>query len=268
MVYYITMSRVGIIGGSGLYEIPGFEPEGEQVISTPYGEPSAPYKVGKLGSHELVFLPRHGLGHNTPPHKVNYRANITGFKELGVERIIAVCATGGVNPSLVPGSIVVLDQVLDFTQGARVGTFFEGDDVVHVDFTEPFCPELRESLIKAALASDIEVADSGTYVCVNGPRLESRAEIKHFASIGSDVVGMTAMPEAALAREAEICLSTLAVVTNRAAGMTGEKLTTEEVVETMGQSIEKVKALIKAALPLISDERNCPCPTALTGSRL
>jgi len=257
------MSKVGIIGGSGLYEIPGLRLTEERDMDTPFGMPSSPYMMGELGGSELVFLPRHGLHHDLAPHRINYRANIRGFSTLGVDRIISVCSSGGINPSLEPGSIVVLDQVLDFTQGARASSFYDEHEVVHIDFTEPFCPELRAALIGAAGEAGIDVAGSGTYVCVNGPRLESRAEINLFSSMGADVVGMTAMPEAALAREDQICLANITVVTNRAAGITGQKLTTLEVVENMRQSTERVKALIKAMLPLIPAERSCPCKDAL-----
>jgi 5'-methylthioadenosine phosphorylase len=158
--------------------------------------------------------------------------------------------------------------VLDFTQGARASSFYDEHEVVHIDFTEPFCPELRTALIGAASKAGIDVAESGTYVCVNGPRLESRAEIVHFSSMGADVVGMTAMPEAALAREDQICLANITVVTNRAAGISGQKLTTQEVLENMRQSTERVKSLIKAMLPLIPADRSCSCQNALKDARM
>lgn len=262
------MKRIGIIGGSGLYEIPGLKLHDEKDITTPYGMPSAPYMIGELDGHEMVFLPRHGLHHNLAPHMVNYRANIRGFLDLGVDRIIAVCATGGIGQGMEPGAIVVLDQVIDFTQGARTSTYFDEHEVVHIDFTDPFCPEMREALISASRLSGPEAKDGGTYICVNGPRLESKAEIKLFASMGADVVGMTAMPEAALARELEICISTIAVVTNRAAGLTDTKLTTAEVIESMRQSTAHVKNIIKAALPLIPKQRACPCKSALEGTNM
>ena len=268
MVYYITMARVGIIGGSGLYEIPGLTLREERDIETPFGMPSAPYMIGEMDGSELIFLARHGMHHNIAPHRINYRANIRGFRDLGVERIIAVCASGGINSSMPPGSIVVLDQVVDLTQGARSSTFYDGHEVVHIDFTDPFCPELRGALLTASERSGTGAIDGGTYVCVNGPRLESRAEIRHFASMGADVVGMTAMPEAALAREDELCLANITVVTNTAAGMSGVKLTTREVVETMRRSTERVKSLIREALPLVPPGRGCPCKDALEGARM
>jgi 5'-methylthioadenosine phosphorylase len=262
------MPLVGVIGGSGLYGIPGLRALGEEAVRTPYGEPSAPYVRGEIAGLEVAFLPRHGRDHGIQPHRINYRANLYGFKQLGAERIITVNATGGMAPGLKPGHIVALDQVIDMTQGAREATFFDGDEVVHIDFTEPYCPELRDALIKAGGGTGINVAGRGTYLCVNGPRLESKAEIAHFAKIGGHVVGMTGMPEAALARELEICLAGLAVVTNFAAGISERKLTTDEVVEVMRMSNENIKVLLKAALGLVPHERKCPCRDALKGARM
>lgn len=262
------MARVGVIGGSGLYDMPGLEVTGQQKVDTPFGMPSAPYMLGGIDGHEIVFLSRHGMQHSQPPHKVNYRANIHGMMLLSVERIIAVCACGGINPSMPPGAIVALDQVLDFTGGMREATIFDGGQVVHVDFTEPYCAEMRSVLIASAREAGVHLHNSGTYVCVNGPRLESAAEIRHFASIGADVVGMTGMPEAVLAREHELCYSSLAVVTNKAAGISEGKLTTEEVMEQMRRSTEDVKSIIRAALALMPTSRGCSCKDALSGSSM
>lgn len=264
---YITMT-IGIIGGSGLYEIEGIEITKELALTTPYGEPSAAFKVGALGGREVVFLARHGADHRFPPHRVNYRANIWGFKSLGVERIISVSAVGGIHRALAPGALVLLDQIIDFTQGARASTFFDGGEVVHVDFTLPYCPEMRVNIMEAALAAGLELVDSGTYVCVNGPRLETAREIQFFSTIGGDVVGMTAMPEAALAREAALCFAGIAVVTNYAAGIVEKKLTTTEVVETMRGSLERIKALLREAIPRIPAGRSCFCPDALRDAAL
>lgn len=262
------MAKVGVIGGSGLYDMPGLEVTGQQDVETPFGMPSAPLMLGRLESHEIVFLSRHGIQHSYPPHKVNYRANVHAMKLLGVERIIAVCACGGINPAMAPGSIVVLDQVLDFTGGMREATIFDSGQVVHVDFTEPYCPDLRSLLLSAARYSEVKVHNSGTYICVNGPRLESAAEIRYFGSIGADVVGMTGMPEAVLAREHEICYASLAVVTNKAAGISEGKLTTEEVVDQMKKSTDQVKQIIKSALELMPWDRSCACKDALSGSSM
>jgi 5'-methylthioadenosine phosphorylase len=262
------MSIIGVIGGSGLYEMKGFKVLDEQLVKTPFGEPSAPYAIAEYEGQRIAFLPRHGLMHNIHPHKLNYRANIWGFSEIGVKRIISVCATGGMKEGMKPGDIVLVDQVLDFTQGARVGTFYEEDKVVHVDFTEPYCPELRSAILRGADIAGVDVIDNGTYVCVNGPRLESRAEIDFFRQSGGHVVGMTGMPEASLARELEICYSTIAVVTNHAAGITGDKLTTTEVVDTMNKAGDKLKKIISSSLSEIPHERHCHCRDALKDSEL
>lgn len=257
----------GIIAGSGLYDISDFETIELKKIDTPFGEPSDLYRLGRLGGHEIVFLPRHGSPHRTPPHMVNYRANIWGFKTLGVERIISVSATGGIGEGLKPGDIVILDQIIDMTGGARKNTFYD-NEVVHVDFTEPYCPEMRGYLINAAKEVSLMIHPSGTYVATNGPRLETKAEITFFRLIGADVVGMTAMPEAVLARELEICFGGIAVVTNYAAGLLQRKLTTTEVIETMKVANKRVLAIIKASLPYLERDRQCPCKDALKEARL
>lgn len=262
------MPKIGVIGGSGLYGIEGLKPLEEKTVETPFGRPSDAYRIGEVGGREVVFLPRHGAGHALAPHKINYRANIWGMKSLGVERIIAVNATGGI-AGTAPGDIVLLSQVLDFTGGARASTFYEENDVVHIDFTEPYCPETRAILREAARRAKAGLIDGGTYVCVNGPRLESRAEIEFFRGAGGHVVGMTGMPEASLAREQEMCYAALSVVTNYAAGvLENKKLTTTEVVEVMGRSTEAIRLILKEAFALMPAQRGCPCGQALKDSRL
>jgi 5'-methylthioadenosine phosphorylase len=273
MLYYITMSLssgppVGIIGGSGLYDIPGLSMTGERRVSTPFGEPSALYRTGEVSDVDVVFLPRHGANHDITPHRINYRANIWGFRELGVRRILSVNATGGIDPGLKPGDIVLPDQVLDMTQGARASTFYEDDKVVHIDFTDPYCPELRVSIIEAGKNTGTDVRDTGTYICVNGPRLESRAEIRLFGTMGAHIVGMTGMPEAALARELEICMASISVVTNYAAGISERKLTTQEVLVKMKESNGRIKRLIKETISVIPGSRQCPCKDALQGAEM
>lgn len=258
---------IGVIGGSGLYELKGLNMLEDKALNTPFGEPSAPYRVGEISGIRVAFLPRHGKGHNFPPHKINYRANIWGFRELGAHRIIAVNASGGIDTSFKPGEIVLLDQVIDMTQGMRSSTYYDGAEVVHVDFTEPYCPELRKAILDAASGAGIKIRNTGTYICVNGPRLESRAEIEHYDRIGADVIGMTSMPEASLARELEICFSAIAVVTNYAAGLAGKKLTTEEVVKLMTDSNDSLKSILGEALALIPSDRACQCKDALKGAR-
>ena len=267
------MAKLGIIGGSGLYAVPGFRLLEEQAVSTPYGEPSGQYIMavpeGPGGEgRSVVFLPRHGAKHSIPPHKVNYRANVWGMRALGAERILGVNAVGAIDTGLPPGSIALPDQAIDLTQGARESTFYDGQDVVHIDFTDPYCPEIRSVLMEAAKAEGVLVFNGATYVCTNGPRLESRAEIEFFRRGGGHIVGMTGMPEAALARELQLCYASVCVVTNFAAGVSGEKLTTTEVVETMAKSTSAVMALIKRALSLMPSQRSCHCKDALSGTRL
>ena len=257
------MAIIGIIGGSGLYEIQGLALRQKEKIKTPFGNPSEDYIIGKFGDQDIIFLPRHGKNHNIPPHMINYRANIWGFKKLGVERILSVSAVGGIKKGLKPRDVVVLDQVLDMTRN-RESTFYDGKKgVVHIDFTEPYCPEMRKLLLKAGKLSKVHLKKGGTYVAVEGPRLESASEIKSFGILGGDVVGMTGMPEAALARELEMCYSGLSVVANYAAGISKEKLTVQEVMEAMTIATEKIKRLFRAAFPIIPDRRKCPCRVAL-----
>ena len=259
---------IGIIGGSGLYQIEGVTIREQRTIRTPFGDPSDSYLIGDFSGDEVVFLPRHGSNHAVPPHKINYRANIWGFKELGVERIISVGATGGIDAVMAPGTIVVLDQIIDLTHG-RQTTFYDGENgVVHIDFTDPYCPEVRHAIIEAGNKADMSLIKSGTYICTNGPRLETRAEIEFYSQIGATVVGMTGMPEAALAREAEICYAGIAVVTNYAAGITEKKLTSAEVIETMNRISLQLKELLRESFGLIPKGRNCSCKTALRDARI
>lgn len=261
----------GLIGGSGLNEIEGLEVTKEVSVSTPFGEPSSSYKIGSLDGSEVVFLPRHGTAHSIAPHKINYRANIWGFKSLGVERIISVGAVGGINRHMPPGSIILLDQIIDMTSGAREATFYDKDKVVHIDFTSPYCPEMQELFINAARKAGVELTNDGTYICVNGPRLETAKEISFFSMIGADVVGMTAMPETSLAREVEICISGIAVVTNYAAGVSSTKLTVTEVVEAMKDSTHKIKSLIREFILLsnaTAASRACGCKDALKNAEI
>lgn len=260
------MSKIGVIGGSGLYSMPGLPITRSRKITTPFGDPSDNYIFCEFSGKEIVFLPRHGSPHRIPPHKINYRANIWGFKELGLERIISVNAVGGLSLEMSPGMIVIPDQIIDMTKG-RESTFYDGE-AVHVDFTEPFCPELRDSVLESGKRLGIKLKDGGTYICVSGPRLESRAEINLFSSIGADVVGMTLMPEASLAREAELCFVCIAVVTNYAAGITKKRLTVAEVIETMEGASENVWRLLRLMFDLIPDERKCLCGDALKEARM
>ncbi len=223
------MKKIGIIGGTGFTSMKQLEIIHREVVNTPYGEASAPLTHGRLGDLELLFLPRHGSGHNIPPHRINYRANIWAMKELGVEQIIGFATVGGITQP--PQAMVIPDQLIDYSWG-REQTFFDGEDglVSHVDFTAPFCAELRQILTNAALGAGIDIVTEGVYGVTQGPRLETAAEINRMQADGCDIVGMTALPEAALAREKGLCYATCAIVVNWAAGK-GDGAITQELID-------------------------------------
>lgn len=259
--------KIGIIGGSGLYSIDGFESAGEVEQKNIYGTPSSPYKIFRQGEVEFYFLSRHGHLHNIAPHKVNYRANIYGFKELGVEQIISFTATGGISENLKPSDIVIPNNAIDMTSG-RVSTFFDENEIVHIDFTNPFCHDLRGQLIKMSFEAGVPIVKNGVYLCTNGPRLETASEIKMFKSFGADIVGMTLFPEAVLAREAEVCYCNISIVTNFAAGISKTKLTTDEVVENVKNAEVKLKQILTAYGKNPCVTGTCGCKSALTNSRI
>ena len=239
------MRKIAIIGGTGIYSpeaLQGFE---EKVIDTPYGQ--ALCNIGELAGNQVVFITRHGVGHKTAPHKVNYRANIWALKSLGTEEIFATTAVGSLNPEMKAGHFVVCSNVLDFMK-SRINTFYDTPKrgVVHVDFSYPYCPCVRERVIRCLEKLDIPFHKEGVYVATEGPRFESAAEIKAYAMLGGDLVGMTNMPECILAREAEMCYSTCSIVTNMAAGISPTPLSHMEVVEAMGKSINNMNKLIAA----------------------
>ncbi len=241
--------ELAIIGGSGLTSMPGLEIIRKEVMHTPFGEPSAPVTFGRLNGIEIAFLPRHGAGHTIPPHQINYRANIWALKHMGAQHVVAMAAVGGITDEMVPGRIAIPDQIIDYTSG-RGHTFFENNlsHVTHVDFSEPYCEELRGKLQAAAEGCcDTEVIPFGTYGATQGPRLESRAEITRLERDGCDLVGMTGMPEATLARELELCYACCAVVANWAAGKgDGGMITIEEINETLRGSMEQANRLLLA----------------------
>jgi len=259
---------IGLIGWSEIYDIEGTAVKKDRKISTPFGAPSDSYRIAEISGIEVAFLPRHGSPHHIAPHKINYRANIWGFKELGVERIISVNAVGGINPKYKPGDIVILNQIIDMSEG-RAASFYDEGEIVHVDFTEPYCPELKAAMLAGGKKAGIAIIKEGaTYVCTNGPRLETAAEIKAFSLLGADVVGMTGMPEAALARELALCFAGFAVITNYAAGTSAGKLTTTEVKETIAASTKMLKSILKETISLIPANRNCACKDALTNAKM
>lgn len=247
------MTAVAIIGGSGLTNLKTLRITRREVIRTPYGEPSAPMVFGQLGGQEAVFLPRHGAGHTIPPHEVNYRANIWAIKQTGVDKVIAVNAVGGISPGyLASGTLVVPDQTIDYTYG-RAHTFFgsEHKKVAHVDFTYPYCETLRQTIIQAAARAKIKVVGRGTYGATQGPRFESAAEIRRMEHDGADIVGMTGMPEAGLARELELCYVSIALVVNPAAGKAKDTISIREIETNLETGMVAVRSLLEQVIPLI-----------------
>jgi len=239
------MSRLAIIGGTGLSKLENLEIIKREVVQTPYGEPSAPLTHGEIDGHEVLFLPRHGHGHTLAPHKINYRANMWALKEAEVTHILAVAAVGGIPTHFVPQTLVVPDQIIDYTY-SRVNTFFEEglNEVTHIDFSYPYCEGLRQEIIAASRQLQIVIEDEGTYGATQGPRLETAAEINRMEKDGCHIVGMTGMPEAALAKELEICYATFAVVANLAAGRGEEELTMEMIQSHLSEGMAKTRLII------------------------
>ncbi|MBI3561365.1 MAG: S-methyl-5'-thioinosine phosphorylase [Gammaproteobacteria bacterium] len=244
------MSKVAIIGGTGLTKLTNLTITGREVHVSKYGEPSAPLTRGLLVGKEVIFLPRHGAGHTIPPHKVNYRANITVLKNVGVEKVISINAVGGITTAMEAQRIVIPDQIIDYTWSRHHTFFDEGlNQVVHVDFTSPYCEELRQSIIAAARRDKLPIIDTATYAATQGPRLESAAEIDRFERDGCHIVGMTGMPEAALARERGLCYASIAVVVNKAAGRGKGVITMEEIEHNLVAGVDQVKRILEAVIP-------------------
>jgi len=255
---------IGVIGGSGLYEIEGLTEIDEVRIETPFGEPSDVYITGVLEGVRMVFLPRHGRGHRLLPSEVNYRANVFGMKKLGVERIISVSAVGSMKEEIAPGHIVIPDQFFDRTQGRRASTFF-GDGVVgHVQFADPVCGELSTALFAAAGEVGATVHKGGTYICIEGPNFSTRTESKIYRSWGIDVIGMTNLPEARLAREAEICYGTVALATDYDCWHEEhDDVSVESVLAIIDKNVATARNMIKSVVPKLVADRTCPCREAL-----
>lgn len=243
------MTHLALIGGSGLARLDGLDVVRQEQVTTPYGEPSAPVTFGELDGAPLVFLPRHGGAHTIPPHRINFRANLWALREAGVDRVIAVAAVGGISPAMAPGALCVPDQLIDYTWG-RAQSFFDGGDsaVNHVDFTQPYCEEQRQVLLRASRKTGIDVVDGGCYGVTEGPRLETAAEVRRLERDGCDLVGMTGMPEAALARELELCYACLAVNVNWAAGKGDGPITMTEIDANLASGMQQVRRLLAAAI--------------------
>lgn len=239
---------LGIIGGTGLSKLPGLSITHRQVIRTPFGEPSGPLTFGNLDGHPVLFLARHGYGHTIPPHLVNYRANIWALHAQGARNVVSVSTVGGIHQNLAPGDLCIPDQIIDYTHG-RETTFneYEGRAVTHLDFTWPYCQAMRERCQQALRDAGERFMDGGVYAAVQGPRLETKAEIDRMARDGADMVGMTGMPEAYLAREIGLCYAAIAVSVNWAAGR-GESvlsITSQEIEDTLSQVIPRLRLVLK-----------------------
>lgn len=245
-------ARLAIIGGTGLSQLFGDEST-VQIVDTPYGAPSAPISLNSADAHPAAFLPRHGHPHNIPPHKINYRANIWALKHIGIERIIAVNAVGGIRPEFAAGVVVVPSQIIDYSYG-REHTYSDGKPdaaLDHIDFTAPFDRELRTRLLTAAGEQQTTVFDGGVYGVTQGPRLETAAEINRMAADGCDLVGMTAMPEAALARELGIAYASLCLVVNPAAGRSDEVITMEAIQRVLDDGMVAVRSVLSAVIAMV-----------------
>ena len=238
---------IAVIGGSGLTQLANLETTRREIVRTPYGDPSGPVTFGRIGSTDTVFLARHGYGHTLAPHEVNYRANLWALHHLGVTRVIAVATVGGIAPALGAGTLALPDQIIDYTWG-RPSTYFEGSEqpVTHIDFTFPFDEETRQMLAAAARDAGVPVVEGGTYAAVQGPRLETKAEIDRLDGDGATMVGMTLMPEAALARELKLRYAAITVVVNPAAGRgaSAKSISVQEIGRVIEETMSKVRLIV------------------------
>lgn len=260
----LMLAEIAVIGGSGVYSFPGVKSRKQVSVSTPYGKVSG-VVLGKLRGRKIAFIPRHGRGHTVPPHRINYRANLWALKKLGVIRVLATTASGSLNLRMKPGELVLLTQFLDFTK-SRPLTFYEGGKtgVVHVDMTEPYCPELRKVISKVARRLGIKLHAKATYACMEGPRFETPAEIVALRKLGADLVGMTNIPECVLAREVGICYAAVGIVTNYAAGLSKSPLSHAEVLRLMKQNIGRTQKLLFESIGEIPHARSCNCSRAVS----
>ncbi len=259
---------IGIIGGSGLYSMPGFEVQEEILLDSPWGRPSDEYVVGRLAGKEVAFLSRHGRGHRISPSELNFRANIYGFKHLGVERIISLSAVGSLKEEHPPLKFVIPDQFFDRTRG-RVSTFFGEGIVAHISFADPVCPQLSEVVAEACISSGIDVAKGGTYLCMEGPAFSTKAESNVYRSWGMDVIGMTNLQEAKLAREAEICYVTVAMVTDYDCWHEEHAaVTVTDILANLSQNAANACKVVAKSVANMPATRECKCGSALAHALL
>jgi 5'-methylthioadenosine phosphorylase len=258
-----TESAIGIIGGSGLYELEGLTDIRWKRVRTPFGDPSDEYCVGMFEGRRVIFLPRHGRGHRLMPSELNYRANVWGFKSLGAEWVVSVSAVGSMKEGIHPLDLVIPDQFFDHTR-RRVASFFGDGVVAHVGMAEPVCPDLADLVEKAARATGAAVHRGGTYICIEGPQFSTQAESRIYRGWGVDVIGMTNMPEAKLAREAELCYATLALVTDYDVWHDSHAtVSVETVIENLLRNVATAKGVLRRLIPSVIGARTCPCPSLL-----
>src|SRR6204780_874921 len=258
----LQQAEIGIIGGSGLYSMPGLTGIHEEQVTTPFGDPSDAFVLGDLEGRKVAFLARHGRGHRILPSEINFRANIYALKKLGVERIVSVSAVGSLKEEHKPGDFVVADQFIDRTY-RRISTFFGDGLVAHVAFGDPVCATVAKAIADACKTQSVEAKPSGTYVCMEGPQFSTRAESNLYRSWGADVIGMTNLQEAKLAREAEIWYATIAMVTDYDSWREGhDSVTIEEIVAVLHQNAENACRVVKAAVAALPAERTCACASA------
>lgn len=255
------MARLALIGGTGVYDPDMLRDIRDETVATAYG--MVDISLGTFQGVDVVFMQRHGRGHTVPPHKINYRANIMALKALGVTKVLATSAVGSLNKSMEPGHLVLLNQFIDFTKN-RPFTFFDGEggQVVHTDFTEPYCGKMRSTIEETSAELELPLHPNGCYVCVEGPRYETPAEISAYSRLGGDVVGMTNVPEVVLAREAGLCYAVIAMVTNFAAGISTTPLAHSEVLEVMEANSKRIRSLVMAVLARLNPEDSCRCSGA------
>ena len=255
---------LGVIGGSGLYNMPSLQNVQTMTIETPFGAPSSPVVIGELSGKPVAFLARHGLGHIFNPSEVNYRANIYAMKSLGVKRLVSISACGSLREDIEPGHIVIPNQLFDFTRGDRRNTFFEDGMVVHISSAEPFCAGLSAQAYRAVQKTGATVHESGTFITIEGPRFSTRAESGVFRSWGMSIIGMTASPEAFLAREAEMCYATMAHVTDYDVWHVSEEpVTVEMVIRTLNHNTQAAQAAIENLVESLETAEDCACQNAL-----
>lgn len=260
----MSESTIGVIGGSGLYDMEGLERVERITITTPFGDPSDQYVTGVLNGVKMVFLPRHGCGHRLLPSEVNYRANIYGMKMLGVEQIISVSAVGSLKDAIAPGHIVIPDQFFDRTKGVRKDTFFGDGIVAHVGFADPVCCDLSTTLFTAAQKAGATAHKGGAYICMEGPAFSTRAESFSYLALGASVIGMTNLTEAKLAREAEICYGIIALSTDYDCWHDShDDVTVEAIIKIIHQNVAMAKDIIRHAVAEIAGDRSCSCGSAM-----